>query len=204
MHSLTVTAGEAVPRRQDLDGAGHSCGVDDHRRRRFEALAALVWEPVQRYLRRRCPHDMAEDVLSEVLLVLWRRLDDVPAGAELPWAYAIAGGCLANARRGQDRRLSLLARLRRERPYAAPVPDGRVAAALSRLRPAQAEVLRLWAWEGLEPRDLATVLGCSAGAAANRLSRARAALKDVLQDQPRQDDAGAGHMSQQEAKELPR
>jgi RNA polymerase sigma-70 factor (ECF subfamily) len=129
-----------------------------------------------------------------VLLVLWRRLDDAPAGAELPWSYAVARGCLANARRAADRRLSLVSRLRRERPPEPPVPDDRVGAALTRLRPADAEVLRLWAWEGLEARDLATVLGCSAGAAANRLSRARAALREQL----RQDDAGAGHRGQRE------
>jgi RNA polymerase sigma-70 factor (ECF subfamily) len=148
-----------------------------------------VWDPLQRYLRRRCPADVADDVLGDVLLVLWRRLDDAPAGAELPWSYAVARGCLANARRGEERRLSLVSRLRRERPPEPALPDDRIGAALARLRPADAELLRLWAWEGLEARDLATVLGCSAGAAANRLSRARAALREQL----RQDDAGAGH-----------
>ena len=172
----------------------------DDRRKRFEALAAQVWEPLQRYLRRRCAADVADDVLGDVLLVLWRRLDDAPAGAELPWAYAVARGCLANARRGEDRRLSLVSRLRRERLPEPPVRDDRVGAALARLRPADAEVLRLWAWEGLEARDLATVLDCSAGAAANRLSRARRALREQL----RQDDAGAGHRVQREGEETPR
>jgi len=173
--------------------------VED-RRERFEALAAEVWDPLQRYLRRRCAQDVADDVLSDVLLVLWRRLDDAPAGAELPWSYAVARGCLANARRGEERRLSLVSRMRRERLPEPPVPDDRVGAALSRLRPADAEVLRLWAWEGLEPRDLATVLGCSAGAAATRLSRARTALGKQL----RQDDAGAGHRGQREGEGTPR
>jgi RNA polymerase sigma-70 factor (ECF subfamily) len=125
-----------------------------------------VWDPLQRYLRRRCSPDVADDVLGDVLLVLWRRLDDAPPGAELPWSYAVARGCLANARRGEERRLSLVSRLRRERPPEPALPDDRIGAALARLRPADAELLRLWAWEGLEARDLATVLGCSAGAAA--------------------------------------
>ena len=172
----------------------------DDRRERFESLAAQVWDPLQRYLRRRCSPDVAEDVLSDVLLVLWRRLDDAPTGAELPWSYAVARGCLANVRRSEDRRLSLVSRLRRERLPEPSVPDDRVGAALTRLRPADAEVLRLWAWEGLEARDLAAVLGCTPGAAANRLSRARAALRDEL----RQDDAGAGHKGQREGEETPR
>ena len=172
----------------------------DDRSQRFEALAAELWEPLQRYLRRRCPADLAEDVLADVLLVLWRRLDDAPVGAELPWSYAVARGCLANARRGAERRSSLVQRLRRERLPELPLPDGRVGAALTRLRPAEAEVLRLWAWEGLEPRDLATVLECSAGAAATRLSRARAALRAQL----RQDGAPAGHRQQREGEGAPR
>lgn len=172
----------------------------DDRRERFEALAEQVWEPLQRYLRRRCPPDLADDVLSDVLLVLWRRLDDAPAGAELPWSYAVARGCLANTRRGEQRRLSLVSRLRRERVAEPPAPDDRVGAALARLRPPDAEVLRLWAWEGLEPRDLATVLECTSGAAASRLSRARAALRGQL----RQDDAAAGHTTRREGEGAPR
>lgn len=172
----------------------------DDRRQRFELLAAQVWEPVQRYLRRRCGADLADDVLGDVLLVLWRRLDDAPTGAELPWAYTVARGCLANARRGEQRRSSLVSRLRRERVAEPPPPDDRVGAALVRLRPTDAEVLRLWAWEGLEARELATVLRCSAGAAASRLSRARAALREQL----RQDDAGAGHRTRREGEGAPR
>lgn len=151
------------------------------RHARFEALAAEVWQPLQRFLARRAdPHD-AEDVLAEVLLVLWRRLDDVPEDGALPWSYAVAHRCLANARRGQERRLTLLRRLRDEPPVpAAPEEDPALAAALSRLRPAEQEVLRLWAWEGLEPRDVAVVLGLSPNAAAVRLSRARSALREEL------------------------
>ena len=172
----------------------------DDRRQRYEQLAAQVWDPLQRYLRRRCSSDTADDVLADVLLVLWRRLDDVPAGAELPWSYAVARGCLTNARRSEQRRLSLVSRLRHERVAGPPAPDDRVGAALARLRPADAEVLRLWAWEGLEAREIATVLGCTAGAAASRLSRARAALREQL----RQDGAGAGHRTHREDKGAPR
>ena len=155
------------------------------RHARFEALAAEVWQPLQRFLARRAaPHD-AEDVLAEVLLVLWRRLDDVPAEGALPWSYAVAHRCLANARRGQERRLTLLRRLRDE-PPAPPAPDEdpQLAAALTRLRDADREVLRLWAWEGLEAKDIAVVLGLTANAAAVRLSRARSALRNELGKDP--------------------
>lgn len=166
--------------------------VDTDRRARFEAVAAQVWDPLQQYVRRRMPGDGADDVIADVLLVLWRRLDDVPEDAPMPWTYGVARRCLANARRADDRRLRVVQRLAAE-PPSGPVDDGdgdgELQEAMERLRPAEREVLTLWAWEGLEPRDLAVVLGCSAGAAAVRLSRARTALARQLgKDRP-----AAGH-----------
>ena len=171
----------------------------EDRAQRFEALAGDVGEPLQRYLRRRCGPDDVDDVLADVLLVLWRRIDDVPVDGALPWCYAVARRVLANSRRSEERRLSLVSRLKRERPPEPPPVDDRVVAALARLREPEREVLRLWAWEGLEPRDLAVVLECSAGAAATRLSRARAALRAELG----QDHDAAGHRDLQQGEEVP-
>jgi len=42
-----------------------------------------VYEPLQRYLRRRTDAAAADDVLGDALLVMWRRLDDVPPDAAL-------------------------------------------------------------------------------------------------------------------------
>jgi RNA polymerase sigma-70 factor (ECF subfamily) len=46
-------------------------------------------------------------------------------------------------------------------------------AALDQLSRSDRELLRLHAWEGLEPREIAVVLGITANAAATRLSRAK-------------------------------
>jgi RNA polymerase sigma-70 factor (ECF subfamily) len=165
----------------------HAARVQEDRARhaQFEALAHEVWTPLQRFLARRAAPQDAEDVLAEVLLVRWRRLDGVPRGGALPWTYAVAHRCLANARRGQERRLVLLRRLRDEPPLPpAPDEDPALAAALERLREADRDVLRLWAWEGLEPKDVAVVLGITANAAAVRLSRARGALRKELGKDP--------------------
>ena len=59
---------------------------EGERRDRFEALVADVYDPLQRYIRRRVAVDEAGDVLSDVLLTMWRRLEDVPEGAVLPWS----------------------------------------------------------------------------------------------------------------------
>lgn len=161
---------------------------DPARRRRFEDLVAAVHGPVARYLRRRTDAATADDVLGDVLLVLWRRLDDVPADAQLPYAYGVARGCLANSRRGAVRQERLVARLADRHPGssalgipgAADPEDDVLTGALAALPDADRELLRLWAWEQLPPREIALVLGVSANAVSIRLHRAKARLKERL------------------------
>ncbi len=165
---------------------------DAERRRRFERLVAEVYAPVQRYLLRRTDPTGADDVLGEVLLVLWRRLDDVPPERPLPWAYGVARGCLANHLRGAARRERLVHRLARERPDEDAAGDGRLQRALEALPEADQEVLRLWAWEQLPPREIAQAMGLTANAVSLRLHRAKRRLKKALTSGK---EAGpAGHM----------
>jgi RNA polymerase sigma-70 factor (ECF subfamily) len=157
------------------------------RGRSFEDLAAQVTEPVRRFLARRTDPDTADDVLADTLLVLWRRLDDVPEGdGALPWAYAVARNALANAERGARRQRRLAHRITvtdppEEAAPEAPEPDDRVAAALARMRPDEAELLRLWAWEQLGPAEIATVLDLSPNAVSIRLHRARGRFREVFE-----------------------
>ena len=166
-----------------MDGAED----DEARRSRFEALGADVVEPVRRYLARRTDPNTADDVLADTLLVLWRRLDDVPAGDEaLPWTYAVARNSLANAERGARRQRRLEHRITvidppGEAALEEPEPDDRVAAALARMRPDEAELLRLWAWEQLGPTEIATVLDLSPNAVSIRLHRARGRFKEIFE-----------------------
>ncbi|WP_225891538.1 RNA polymerase sigma factor [Streptomyces dioscori] len=53
-------------------------GRPPEREARFEALVGVVAEPLHRYLRRRADAGAVDDVLAETMLVLWRRLEDVP------------------------------------------------------------------------------------------------------------------------------
>lgn len=149
---------------------------------------ALVAADVRRYARRRTDPDTAEDVLAETLLVLWRRLDDVPAGGELPWTYAVARRCLANSDRSRRRQRSLVDRIAGTTDRAAvtpapgepELPDPELHAALARLREADREVLRLWAWEDLGPAEIAVVLDTTANAVSIRLHRAKRRLAAEL------------------------
>jgi RNA polymerase sigma-70 factor, ECF subfamily len=168
------------------------------RRARFEAVAAVLYEPLQRFLARRATPDDAADVLADVLLVVWRRLDDVP-GDVLPWSYGVARRCLANHRRGAVRRLRLVER-------AASVPDDTVTfdpqaavessepelvAAIDELSESEREVVHLWAWERLEPREIAVVLDTTPNAVSVALSRAKRKLAERLD---RQDHRDRGHL----------
>jgi RNA polymerase sigma-70 factor (ECF subfamily) len=169
---------------------------DAEREQRFRAVAELIVEPVRRYLARRTDPATAADVLNETLLVCWRRLDDVPGPADgsvgddaVPWAMVVARNLLANAQRAERRRSRLVGKIIALDPPAPAVDDtlpdeagdfDPVLDALARLRSADAELLRLWAWDGLESPQLATVLGISANAAAIRLHRAKARLRAEL------------------------
>ena len=164
---------------------------DDQRRVRFDALAREALPLLARYLRRRTDPETADDVLGDTLVVMWRRFDDVedlPPGSRLPWCYGVARGCLANARRANDRRRGLVRRLAAQPVQRSPsgphnVPeqhDGELYAALETLSDTDREVLRLWAWEQLEPREIGVALGISANAASIRLHRATERLRGRL------------------------
>ncbi|MDX3309219.1 RNA polymerase sigma factor [Streptomyces sp. NPDC054884] len=168
---------------------------------RFEALAHVVVEPLHRYLVRRADAHVVDDVLSETLLVLWRRIEDVPglgAGvtvdpdAVLPWCYGVVRGCLSNARRADRRRLRLVERLTRTRDVlpTPPADHTDLHAALDGLGPLDREVVLLWAWEELTPRQIAEVTGMTSNAVSIRLHRAKKKLAGLLE---RKNSAPAGH-----------
>ena len=138
---------------------------------------------------RRTDRQTAADVLGDVLLVLWRRRAQIPPDAALPWSYGLARRCLANARRGANRREALVARLVIVDPprhvdgleAADLVDDGALRDAMSRLSPPEAEALTLWAWEGLAPAEIAVALGVTPDAVSIRLHRAKIHLREWLE-----------------------
>jgi RNA polymerase sigma-70 factor, ECF subfamily len=169
--------------------------VDESRRERFEAVAPELIEPLRRFLTRRTDAATADDVLAETLLVCWRRVAELPE-EPLPWAYGVARNCLRNAERSARRQDRVAARLAAEPVDPGPPEDSALHEALARLRPDDAELLRLWAWEQLTPAEIATVLGITANAASIRLHRAREKLKDSL----RKTAGAAGHEGSREGR----
>lgn len=159
---------------------------DRDRRDQFEALYAEHHAAIYVYVYRRLPAALSEvpDVVAEVFAVTWRRLDEMPAGAETRlWLFGLARHLLLNHRRGQRRRRRLFDRLSREAstvPQATVMADGGDAwlvAAIERLPDAYREALRLVSWEGCSHAEAAAVLGCSVNAVALRLHKAKARLR---------------------------
>ena len=177
-----------MSQRRSRDRAGDDGGAEE----RFEALWCEHAGAVLRYARRRVPPEEAEDVLAETFVVAWRRLDDAP-GYALPWLLGIARRTAANALRGRRRRSALHERVAAQ-PATTTTHDpakghgNDAAAALAGLRERDRELLTLIAWDGLGPAEAAQVLGCSSGALAVRLHRARARFAAALHAQIGEDD----------------
>jgi RNA polymerase sigma factor (sigma-70 family) len=164
----------------------------------FEALFCAHTTAVYRYFRRRLPAGAggatpdSEDLTAEVFATAWRRRDDVPDGAELPWLYRTAGFVLANHRRKM--RPVLVADVPEEAddvdPQTLALTDDHVRRVLGVLAPRDRRILLLNAWDGLTGDELAQVLGVSRGGADAALSRARARLRDAWAAQSRAGDTG--------------
>lgn len=151
----------------------------------FERVFHDCYEPVLRYVARRVQPDAVQDVVSDTFLVAWRRRGE-RRGEELPWLLGIARRAAANQRRGSDRREALHERLRSTHdPGAASTgeldsSDPLLAQALASLPERDREALLLVAWDGLDHRTAAQVMGCTTGSLAVRLHRARRRLARSL------------------------
>jgi RNA polymerase sigma factor (sigma-70 family) len=168
---------------------------EDH----FRRVYAGTFAPLLAYaLRRVEQHEDAADVVAETFLVAWRRSPEIPAGDEARlWLYGVARRVLANHHRGGIRRERLGERLRQRLTSTVGADPGSevperlaVQAALARLGELDREVLTLTVWEGLQPREVATVLEVSPEAVRTRLTRARGRLRELIGD----DRAAPGHV----------
>lgn len=161
-------------------------GVTDMEQR-FTRVYESTYTDLVRFVVRRAGVDVAEDIAAEALAIAWRRSRDLPDDPDeaRAWVFGIA------------RRL-LLAHHRTSRG-ALPVEleglpvaghEDTVAAmtdlvrAWRQLSARHQEALALTVWEGLSGAQAAAVLGISPVAYRVRLSRARTALRALLDHTP--------------------
>lgn len=150
----------------------------------FERVFREHYGDVSRYVSRRIPADGVQDVVSETFITAWRRYGEL-RGDPLPWLLGVARRVTANHLRGDARRTALNVRLGEQEQRMAPGEQAeitsRLTLALSTLPERDREALMLVAWDGLEHRVAARVMGCSAGAFTVRVHRARRKLERTLE-----------------------
>jgi len=171
----------------------------------FTDLYVRHYRQVYAYAASRAGRQLAEEVVSEVFLVAWRRHADVPAPA-LPWLLAVARnvvlGQFRAARRQSAAEWHELGWQARDET--ADVADQvaevlAVRAALGTLSDADRELLTLVAWQGLRPSQVAQVVGCSTPAVRVRLHRARRRLERAMSRAVGSDPEGASDHSRPSA-----
>ena len=153
----------------------------------LEALFDLHATSVRAYAVRRVGPDSADDVVAETFAAAWRRRRDVPEPA-LPWLLRTARHVIHHERRSLARRLNLRDAVAHSlTDTATPGADQSSLAlaesVLAQLPALDAEILRLTAWEGLTPAEIAVVLDLRDSAARPRLMRARQRAQRLL-DEP--------------------
>ncbi len=164
----------------------------EFRRERFRILYNDLYDDLWRYIQRRSINtEEARDTLSEVFLVAWRRLEDIPAGNEARlWLFGVARNLVKTSWRKRKRSGDLLVRIGSEMSTRGTTDEEldnsgvlKIVKALQFLSENDQEILRLLAWENLSHKEISVVLGCSENAVAIRIRRARVRLMKVLQSE---------------------
>ncbi len=156
----------------------------------MDALYAQHFNAVAAYCSRRLPLPAANDAIAETFLVVWRKLEKVPAGdATLPYLYRVAANVIAHQRRTFARQSRLKTKLATIAPNPAASPEiqvidhaahREVIEALETLSDADRDVIQLRAWEELTVPEIAEVLQISVAAAGKRVERALGRLARAL------------------------
>ena len=164
----------------------------EFRRERFRILYNDLYDDLWRYIQRRSINtEEARDTLSEVFLVAWRRLEDIPAGNEARlWLFGVARNLVKTSWRKRKRSGDLLIRIGSEMSTRVTTDEEldnsdvlKILKALQFLSENDQEILRLLAWENLSHKEISVVVGCSENAVAIRIRRARVRLMKVLQSE---------------------
>lgn len=152
----------------------------------FTSIVERYRPRILSYCQRRTSNVDADDIVSEVFTVAWRRRNEMPTGNEvLPWLYGVARKVLSHHWRGLGRRDRLAAKAHGQSAPRSRSPEEvvvehedhvRVRKALDRLREIDREILMLSAWEGLSHAEVSTALDISLAAVDKRLVRAKQRL----------------------------
>jgi RNA polymerase sigma-70 factor (ECF subfamily) len=151
----------------------------------LEALRDTSPDLLAYFERRVQPRQDAADVLSELMVQAWRRVDALPTDRERRrmWLFTIAHNVLFNHARTNRRRSALTQRIRQQLADET-TPDHSEAIAVrdlvNRLPEPQRELVMLVHWDGFNIREAAELLGLNPSTARNKYAAAREALERSL------------------------
>jgi RNA polymerase sigma factor (sigma-70 family) len=151
----------------------------------FTQLYAETSQDLLAFLLRRCSTpDEAADCLAETYRIAWEKRNRIPGGDEArPWLFGIARNVSRRERVSQERAAATSRELalaaEKSNPITSP-EDSAIATALSELSPLDQEIIMMLSWDGLAPREVASILGLSPNAVRIRAHRARTRLRVLL------------------------
>ncbi|GAA3808755.1 RNA polymerase sigma factor [Cellulomonas soli] len=154
----------------------------------FDALYRATRGELTWFATQRTDPCTAQDVISEVFLVAWRRWGEIPVGdsRRRAWLYGVAKNLLQQQRDQRDRSNRLTVRLSAQPedmtgdPASRIVDEVAVAGLLATLTPQQRAVIELVVLAGCTSTEAAAVLGCSITTVTSRLARARTRLRTAM------------------------
>jgi RNA polymerase sigma-70 factor (ECF subfamily) len=143
------------------------------------------------FVRRTSSPEDAADLLSDALVVIWRRKADVPTDETKArmWMFGVARKVLSGHRRGYRRRTALSARLRAQvadipvltEHYRNPARDI-VRELVAEMPEIDREVIRLAYWEGFSLAEIAGIMSMRPGTIRSRHARAISKLRIAMGD----------------------
>lgn len=155
---------------------------------RFRRLHEETSQDLLAFLLRRCQTvDDAADGLAETYRIAWEKRARIPAGQEARgWLFGVARNVMRRERASHEREadVSRELALATERSNALThSEDSTVVAALSELSQIDQEIVMMLSWDGLAPREVASILGLSPNVVRVRAHRAREKLRVRLASQ---------------------
>jgi RNA polymerase sigma-70 factor (ECF subfamily) len=140
----------------------------------FEEFFRENYSSLWRFVARRLPPSMVDDIVSTSFVVAWGKFASVNNPA-LPWLYRIATYEVSNARRKQRREGLRITSVEFEEvaaPRAETFDGSLVRSAMAVLSESDQEILRLVLWDELHREDIGRVLGITTNAVNVRFHRA--------------------------------
>ncbi|HEY3945930.1 MAG TPA: sigma-70 family RNA polymerase sigma factor, partial [Solirubrobacteraceae bacterium] len=114
----------------------------------------------------------------------WEKRTRIPVGDEArPWLFGVARNLVRRERTSNERATAVsreLALTAESSEVIRSSEDSEATAALSELSPLDREIVTMLTWDGLAPREVASILGLSPNVVRVRAHRARERLRAVL------------------------